>query len=133
MEVNNSQPISTEKKVRDFRELKVWEKAHCLTLSIYRQTRAFPTEERFGVVAQIRRAVASIPTNIAEGCGRKGDREFSRFLVIAAGSASETEYLLFLARDLGYIKEDKYEELNQAVNEIKRILNRFIQTLLPNR
>ena len=119
--------------MRDFRELKVWEKAHCLTLNIYQQTRAFPGEERFGVTAQVRRAVASIPTNIAEGCGRKSDREFARFMVIAAGSASETEYLLFLAKDLGYLKEDDYGELNEAVNEIKRILNRFIQALLPNR
>ena len=119
--------------MRNFRELKVWEKAHRFVLTVYMQTRAFPKEERFGLIAQLRRAAASVPTNIAEGCGRNGDREFARFMVIAAGSASETEYLLFLAKDLGYLEEEVYEELDDAVNEIKRILNRFIQSLLPAR
>ncbi len=115
--------------MKNFRELKVWEKAHCLALDIYRMTRTFPTHERFGVTSQIRRAVGSIPTNIAEGCGRNGDRELARFMRIAAGSASETEYLLFLARDLGYLKEHDYGELNEAVNEIKRMLARFVRIL----
>jgi four helix bundle protein len=110
----------------------VWRKAHWLTLHIYRETRAFPREEGFGITAQIRKAVASIPTNIAEGCGRSGDREFSRFMVIAAGSASETEYLLLLANNLRYLDEDAYEKLNAGANEVKRMLNRFIQSLAPS-
>jgi four helix bundle protein len=119
--------------MRDFRELKVWQKAHRLALDVYQGTRTFPTNERYGVTAQIRRAAASIPTNIAEGCGRNGDREVARFMVIAAGSASETEYLLLLAQDLGYFKEDMYIQFNEEVIEIKRMLNGFIQFLRLNR
>jgi four helix bundle protein len=115
--------------MKDFRELKVWEKAHFLTLDIYHATYTFPREERFGITAQVRRAVTSIPTNIAEGCGRNGDRELARFMAIAAGSASETEYLLLLAKDLGYLKEDTHSVLDETVNEVKRMLNRFIRTL----
>jgi four helix bundle protein len=118
--------------MRDFRELKVWEKSHRLTLDLYQTTRSFPTDERYGVTAQIRRAVGSIPTNIAEGCGRNGERELARFLVIAGGSASETEYLLLLAKDLGYLEQGAYEELDEGINEIKRILNSFIRTLTAN-
>ena len=74
--------------MRDFRDLQVWQKAHRLTLDVYRATRSFPTEERYGLTAQLRRSAASIPTNIAEGCGRDGERELARFISIAAGSAS---------------------------------------------
>jgi len=119
--------------MRNFRELKVWDKAHRLALDVYQETRRFPSTERYGITAQVREAVASIPTNIAEGCGREGDREVARFMIIAAGSASETEYLLYLAKDLGYLKGDAYEELNDGINEIKRMLNGFIQFLRLNR
>lgn len=88
--------------MRDFRQLKVWAKAHSLTLAVYRATAAFPREEQYGLTSQLRRAAASIPTNLAEGCGRYGDAELARFVGIAAGSASEVEYLLMLARDLKY-------------------------------
>jgi four helix bundle protein len=88
-----------------------------------------PLARAFWVTAQIRRAVGSIPANIAEGCGRNGDRELARFMRIAAGSASETEYLLFLAKDLGYLKEHDYGELNQGVNDIKRMLAGFVRIL----
>ena len=119
--------------MRDFRGLSVWEKAHRLTLGIDRETRTFPPEERYGVTAQIRRAVGSIPTNIAEGCGRESDREVARFMMIAAGSASETQYLLFLARGLGYLEKHMYPELNDRVTEIRRMLNGFVQFLRLNR
>jgi len=115
--------------MRNFWELKVWEKAHRLALDVYRKTGTFPRDERFGITAQLRRAVVSIPTNIAEGCGRNGDRELARFMVIAAGSASETQYLLFIAKNLGYFKEDDYIQLNEGVIEIKRMLNGFVQFL----
>jgi hypothetical protein len=78
--------------VKGFRDLKVWEKAHQLTLQVYKATASFPKEEMFGLTSQIRRAAASIPANIAEGCGRSGDAELGRFLQIAMGSASELEY-----------------------------------------
>jgi four helix bundle protein len=115
--------------MRDFRDLKVWQKAHRFALSIYRQTQGFPPEERFGLTNQLRRAAASVASNIAEGCGRDGERELARFLSIAAGSASETEYQLLLARDLGYIPDDGYRQLDMQANEIKRMLNAFIRTL----
>jgi len=109
--------------MRDFRKLKVWEKAHHFTLQIYRITKNFPSDERFGLTVQLRRAAASVPTNIAEGCGRDSERELARFMSIAAGSASEVEYQLLLACDLNYIQDETHRELNQEVNEIKRILN----------
>lgn len=101
--------------MKDFRKLKVWEKAHRLVLSVYELTRHFPADERFGLTLQIRRAATSVPTNIAEGCGRSGDRELARFLSIAAGSASEVEYQILLSRDLGYIEEDTYRALSKQV------------------
>jgi len=85
--------------MKDFRKLDVWAKAHALTLAIYRVTAGFPTEERYGLTSQLRRACVSIPTNIAEGCGRNSDAELARFAEIAMGSSSEVEYLLLLSRD----------------------------------
>jgi four helix bundle protein len=118
--------------MRDFRKLKVMERAHHFTLQIYRITKVFPSDERFGLTIQLRRAAASIPTNIAEGCGRGGERELARFMSIAAGSASEVEYQLLLACDLNYIQNEAHKELNQQINEIKRMLNSFIQQLIAN-
>jgi four helix bundle protein len=89
--------------MRDFRELKVWHKSHQLTLDIYTATRGFPREEVYGLTSQFRRSSASIPANIAEGCGRTGDAELARFMLIAMGSASELEYHLLLAHDLGFL------------------------------
>jgi len=86
-------------------------------------TKNFPLDERYAPTVQLRRAAALIPTNIAEGCGRGSDRELARFMTIAAGSASEVEYQLLLARDLNYIQDEIHRELNQEVNEVKRILN----------
>lgn len=119
--------------MKDFRELKVWEKAHRLTLQVYRITKDFPADEQFGLTVQLRRAAASVPTNIAEGCGRDSERELARFMSIAAGSASEVEYQLLLACNLDYMQDATYRELNQQVNEIKRMLNSFIQKLTANR
>jgi four helix bundle protein len=119
--------------MRDFKELKIWQKAHQLTLDVYRQTKGFPVEERFGLTSQLRKSTSSVPTNVAEGCGRDGERELARFCTIAAGSASETEYHLYLAHDLGYLPTDAHRELDSQVNEIKRMLNSFIQKLTANR
>ncbi|MDY6783710.1 MAG: four helix bundle protein [Cyanobacteriota bacterium] len=109
--------------------MKVWEKAHRLTLSIYRTTQIFPKEETYGLTSQMRRSCASIPANIAEGCGRKGEAELARFLQIAMGSASELEYHLLLARDLNLLEAKDYESLHADVTEIKRMLTSFIQKL----
>lgn len=118
--------------MRNFKELNVWKKSHQMTMEVYRITRAFPSDERFGLVTQLRRSAASVPANIAEGCGRNGDRDFSRFLSIAAGSASETEYHILLAYDLHLMEKNVYLELDRQINEIKRMLNRFIQQLTTN-
>lgn len=115
--------------MRDFRELKVWQKAHELTLAVYKATATFPKDELYGLTSQIRRACVSIPANIAEGCGRSGDAELARFLQIAMGSASELEYHLLLARDLQFVNGMDYQELHKQVTEVKRMLTAFIQTL----
>jgi four helix bundle protein len=107
--------------MKGFRDLQVWHKAHLLTLSCY-QTSSFPKEEMYGMVSQIRRCAASIAANIAEGCGKRGNGEFQRFLTIALGSASELEYHFLLARDLSFIGEEKYQQLSHSVIEVKRML-----------
>jgi len=115
--------------MRDFREIKVWEKSHRLTLGIYDATCGFPREELYGLTAQLRRCSASIPANIAEGCGRSGDAELERFMLISTGSASELDYHLLLARDLGYLDFRQYRELLRKTQEVKRMLSTFITKL----
>ena len=117
--------------VRDFRKLKVWVEGHELTLRVYEVTGRFPREEMFGIVSQMRRCSASVPANIAEGCGRRGDAELHRFMVIAMGSASELEYHLLLAHDLGYLAPDKYHNLEHATQKVKRMLSTFVTKLRP--
>lgn len=113
--------------MRNFRELKIWQKAHGITLEVYRVTKAFPKEELYGLTSQMRRAAASAGANIAEGCGRDGEGEFVQFLPIAVGSASELEYHLVLARDLGLLEEAGYQKLSGDVIELKRMLTSFVQ------
>ena len=115
--------------MQNFRQLGVWQKSHKLTLSIYNITRTFPREERFGLTSQLRRAASSIGANIAEGCGRNTRIEFRRFLDLAMGSASEVEYFLLLAFDLGLITAVSYGPAEKGITEIKRMLAGFIETL----
>lgn len=115
--------------MRDFRKLQVWEKAHQLTLAVYKATATFPQTELYGLTNQIRRASTSIPANIAEGCGRDTVTELTRFLHIAAGSASELEYHLLLAHDLGFLPLAIYTDLHNNVTEIKRMLTSLTQKL----
>jgi len=115
--------------VQDYRRLKVWQKAHLLVLDVYSATREFPAEERFGLTSQVRRSAASVPTNIAEGCGRNGSGELLRFLDIAMGSACETEYQLLLARELGYIDPILSDCFAERVGEVKRMLGALIHKL----
>lgn len=98
--------------MRDFREIEAWEKAHALAVRIYRETQGFPSEERFGPTSQIRRPALSIPTNIAEGCGRGTDGDFARFIQISLGSASEVEYLLLVVKDLRLMDDGIQGELH---------------------
>src|SRR5437870_13480241 len=115
--------------MKDFRQLKVWEKAHLLGLAVYPITARFPREDTYGLTAQIRRAACSIPSNIAEGCGRDGDSELARFCIIARGSATELEYQLLLARDLKLISLSDYDTLSELDVEIKRMLTVLVQKL----
>jgi four helix bundle protein len=112
--------------VRDFTELKVWQKSHSLTLEIYRVSAAFPRDEIYGLTSQIRRSCSSIPSNISEGCGREGVGELARFLNIAMGSASELQYQVMLARDLGFVDPDTGSDLLTKVVEVKRMLGAYI-------
>ena len=115
--------------MKDFRQLKVWQKSHQLALELYQITASFPRSEAYGLTLQIRRAAVSISSNIAEGCGRSGEAELARFCQIASGSASELEYQLLLARDLKLIKPNDHEKLAPLTIEIKRMLTVFIQKL----
>ena len=119
--------------MKDFRKLLVWEKAHQLTLAIYHVTATLPREETYGLVSQMRRAASSIPSNIAEGCGREGDAELARFCLMARGSASELEYQILLSRDLKLIQSQEYEQLTQQTIEIKRMLTLFVRKLTAER
>jgi four helix bundle protein len=113
--------------MKDFRDLKVWIKAHELALDCYNVTANFPKHEIFGIVSQIRRAGSSTSANIAEGCGRIGDGEFQRFLQMAMGSASELENHLLLARDLNFLSKEKHGDIESRVIEIKKMLAALIR------
>jgi four helix bundle protein len=119
--------------MRDFRQLKIWEKAHGLSLAIYTATSNFPQQELFGLTSQLRRAAASIPANIAEGCGRSGESELARFLTIALGSASELEYHIILSTDLCYLNKTVSQQLFKQVTEVKRMLTSLVKKLKADR
>ena len=117
--------------MNDFKNLKVWAKAHQLTLQVYHSTQGFPKEELFGLVSQIRRSASSIGANIAEGVGRKSDGELARFLQIARGSASELECHLLLARDLQLLRQEEFSDLTRITEEVQRMLTALIQQVRP--
>jgi four helix bundle protein len=117
--------------VEDFKDLRVWERAHERTLSVYKKTQGFPKEEIYGLTSQLRRATSSIGANIAEGCGRRSDPEMRRFLQIARGSANEVEYHLLLAKDLLFLPVEDFTELENMVLEIQRTLASLVQRLSP--
>jgi len=106
-----------------YTELKVWERSHALVLRIYRLSRAFPTEERFGLTSQVRRAATSVPGNIAEGSKCVSNLEFARFLNIAERSLAEADYYLLLARDLQFVGEADVGPLRTEADEIARMLH----------
>ncbi|MEM7144252.1 MAG: four helix bundle protein [Verrucomicrobiota bacterium] len=119
--------------MKNFRKLKVWQQSHQFVLALYPLTKSFPNDELYGLTSQLRRSAVSIPSNIAEGCGRQGDAELGRFCQIAMGSASEAEYQLELARDLEFLPEKSYASLNDNLLEIKKMLNGLIKKLNANR
>ncbi|NJO97116.1 MAG: four helix bundle protein [Pleurocapsa sp. CRU_1_2] len=112
--------------MQDFKKLAVWQKSHTFTVNLYKITSNFPIEEKYGLTNQIRRASISIESNIAEGCGRNGNKELTRFLYIAKGSALEVECQILIARDLGYLSKEKSDLLESKINEIARMLTSLI-------
>jgi four helix bundle protein len=115
--------------VQDFRNLKVWQAAHQLTLEVYKRTKSFPADERFGLTSQLRRAASSIEANLAEGCGRGSDDDFARFVQIVTGSASEVQCHLILAHDLGYLDADSLQNLEEQSHQVKKMLVSLLQRL----
>ena len=113
----------------DYKKLKVWENAHKFTIDIYKVTKEFPEDEKYGLISQIRRSVSSISTNIVEGCGQLDNGNLIRFLGIAKGSAFETEYQLLLSKDLGYIGANEFNILTEKIKFIIRMLNNLIKSL----
>ena len=108
--------------MKSFKDLKVWRRAHELTLEIYKLTRDFPPDERFALTQQMRRSTVSIPANIVEGFKRRSDKEYAHFLNIAEASLEETKYFLILAKDLEYMKTDKYNELMRLSEETGKMI-----------
>ncbi len=115
--------------MQDFRKLLVWKKSHTVALSIYRATSTFPEPERYGLTSQMRRAAFSIPANIAEGCGRAGSNELRQYLHVSVGSASELDYFLLFAHDLGFLAPAQYSTLGAKVNEVKLMLAGLIRKI----
>ena len=122
--------VKRKSTVRTFRDLIVWQKAHLLVLGIYKVTKSFPSEEKFGLASQLRRSAASVPTNIVEGYKRKSRKEFLHFLNMAESSLEETKYHLLLARDLGYVEESEFMQLSNLCDEVGRMLS-GLQRSLP--
>lgn len=108
--------------MQNYKELKVWEKAHHFTLRVYEVSKSFPKDELYSLTNQLRRAASSIPANIAEGWGKNTQSEFAHFLNISLGSANEAEYFLILSKDLTYLNFENFMQLSEAINEIKAML-----------
>jgi four helix bundle protein len=119
--------------MQNFRNLQVWQRAHQLTLAVYRFSDGFPSREMYGLTNQLRRSCSSIEANIAEGCGRRSDAELARFLRIAMGSATETECHLLIAHDLGFGSGDQYRPVERLLEEVKRMLHAFLETVESGR
>ena len=115
--------------MRDFQELSIWKRSHQLTLKVYQISTLFPSRELYGLTSQMRRSASSIPTNIAEGCGKSSNAEMKRYLFIAAGSCSELKYKFILSKDLNYIPENLFKELQQEIIVIRKMIYSFIERM----
>ena len=115
--------------LKSYKELDVWKKAYQFCLDIYRVTKLFPDEERYGLISQMRRAAVSIPCNFAEGYGRKTKKEYIQFLYVAYGSACELETQTMLVKDLGYINSEVLISLKQNFKDVERMLKALIKSL----
>ena len=116
--------------MQDFHKIDIWKRSYASTIEIYRLTSSFPSEEKYGLASQIRRAASSIPINIAEGAGRSSRKEFAHFLLIAMGSASELDCELLLSHDLGYISDDNFSRIYKELGEIRKMMTAYRTTLL---
>lgn len=112
-----------------YQDMRVWQASHSLTLEIYKLTDGFPSEEKYGLVSQMRRAAYSVPSNIAEGKALRSQADFKRYLIIAMGSANELSYFLLLSKDLGFISGEKYEILVDRCNHVAAMLNKLISAV----
>jgi len=115
--------------MQDFKNLKVWHKAHALLLELYRAVDSFPKEELYGLARQIKDAALSVEANLAEGTGKSGDQEFKRFVSISLGSVCELESHLIAARDLRFLTAPAFERLNLMCQEVRRMLVALIRRL----
>lgn len=115
--------------MHQYRKLDVWKKSIELAVDIYAQTRNFPSEEKFGLTSQIRRSAISVPSNIAEGAGRKSNKEFCHFLNIAYGSSCELDTQLLISMNLGFIKNQELEILTNKITEVQKMIYKLIQKL----
>jgi four helix bundle protein len=119
--------------MKDFRDLTVWNESHKLTPEIYRASAIFPKYELYGLTSQIHRCSASLGANIAEGCGKRGNNEFQRYLQIAAGSASELDYHLLLSRDLGCLPDCEYMGLFKSLTSVRKMLTWLLHKVETDR
>ena len=115
--------------MQDYRKLEVWQKAHQLTLFLYKVTQSFPANEQYNLTSQMRRSAYSIPMNIAEGCGKASKPDFARFLDISLGSASELDYQLLLAHDLNYLEEQIHEKTHAQLSVIRKMLSNLSKSV----
>ncbi|UCS94586.1 four helix bundle protein [Echinicola marina] len=112
--------------MHNYKEFKVWQRSIKLTVEIYRVSRFFPSEEKFGLTSQIRRCAISVPSNISEGAGRKSDREFAQFLAVSHGSICELETQLIVAKELEFIEKNDFDTLSEEINELQKMLYTLI-------
>jgi four helix bundle protein len=115
--------------LRNYKDLQVWQKAYTLCLQIYEATKIFQGDERYGLSSQLRRAGVSVPSNIAEGYGRKSTKEYVQFLYFAYGSICELETQLLLSKDLCYLEEVGFLKLGSNISEVERMLKALIRSL----
>ena len=115
--------------MKDFKKLKIWEKGVELSVKVYHLVSALPDHERYGLSSQMTRCAVSIPANIAEGAGRRTEKDFRNFLYTALGSAFELETLIEVSTELGFLRKKAAKELQEQINHIERQLNAFIQRL----
>jgi len=115
--------------LKNYKELQVWQKAYQLCLEVYRVTKGFPKDEMYGLISQIRRAAVSVPSNIAEGYGRKTTREYVHSLYVAYGSICELETQILISHDLDYIESDIFDKLQEEIGDVERMLKGLIKSL----